>query len=69
MGETQVGQITSATWSPSFKDNVALSLIQKDYWTAGTQVTVQLPAGDKVKGTVVTLPFDTPNSAVVSGIS
>ena len=60
VGETQVGQITSATWSPSFKENVALSLIQKDYWTAGTQVTVQLPAGDKVKGTVVTLPFDVP---------
>ena len=58
VGETQVGQITSAIWSPLFKKNVALSLIQKDHWDSGTQVTVHLPQGDEMTATIVKLPFD-----------
>ena len=60
VGETQVGQITSAVWSPLFKKNVALSLIQKDHWDSGTQVTAHLPQGDEMNSTIVKLPFDPP---------
>ncbi|MBT3973275.1 MAG: dimethylsulfoniopropionate demethylase, partial [Acidiferrobacteraceae bacterium] len=56
----QVGQITSAIWSPLLKKNVALSLIQKDHWDPGTQVAVHLPQGNEMKATIVKLPFDPP---------
>ena len=37
------GKVTSATWSPDFETNVAIGMIEADYWNAGTRVSVELP--------------------------
>jgi glycine cleavage system aminomethyltransferase T len=56
-GAEQVGQITSAIWSPRLKTNVGLSLIDADHWDPGTPVSVTFPDGATHSGTVVVLPF------------
>jgi len=56
-GEINVGQITSAVWSPGLRSNVGLSLIDRDHWEQGRPVTVLLPDGSKQEGTVQVLPF------------
>jgi len=55
--ERQVGQVTSAIWSPRLMANVGLSLIDADYWDQGTLVCVTFPDGSKHNGTVEVLPF------------
>ena len=37
----QVGQVTSAAWSPDLNTNVAIGMIEANHWNIGTQVTVQ----------------------------
>lgn len=44
---TQVGQVTSAAWSPDLNTNVAISMIAKDHWDIGTKLTVQTPDGNR----------------------
>ena len=51
-----VGYITSAGWSPRFKQNVALAMLQQNYRQAGQAVTVDI-AGQPHRGQVSTLPF------------
>ena len=58
VGAEQVGQITSAIWSPRLKTNVGLSLIDADHWDQGTPVSVAFPDGSLHSGSVVVLPFD-----------
>lgn len=58
VGAEQVGQITSAIWSPRLKTNVGLSLIDADHWDQGTPISVTFPDGSRHRGTVVLLPFD-----------
>ena len=53
----QVGQITSAMWSPRLKRNVGLSMIERSHWTAGQAVIVHCPDGVDRPGEVVPLPF------------
>ena len=60
VGDIKVGQVTSAIWSPAFRQNVGLSLIHKDHWAPGTPVTIQLPDGKRSLATVVSLPFEVP---------
>ena len=60
VGDIKVGQVTSAIWSPAFRQNVGLSLIHKDHWAPGTPVTIQLPDGKQSLPTVVSLPFEVP---------
>ncbi len=36
----QVGLIASATWSPDFKTNVSIGMIEKSHWSEGTEVEV-----------------------------
>lgn len=40
-----VGQITTATWSPDFKTNVAIGMVARDHWDAGTKLEVETVAG------------------------
>ena len=56
-GERQIGQITSAAWSPRLKANVGLSLIDRSYLEAGQQVQVTLPDGSQTGGVICDLPF------------
>ena len=53
----QIGQITSAGWSPRLERNVGLSMIDRGYWEPGHKVTVLCADGAKRRGTVSALPF------------
>lgn len=55
--DVQVGQITSAARSPRLKQNVGLSLIDKNYWEAGQSVCVECVDGTTRDGVVCSLPF------------
>ena len=56
--DRQVGQITSAIWSPRLKRNVGLSLIDREFWDAGQPVIVHSKDGIARAGEVSALPFD-----------
>jgi dimethylsulfoniopropionate demethylase len=46
-GTRQVGQISSAAWSPDFRTNAAIGMIRMSHWDDGTQVTVECPDGNR----------------------
>ena len=54
----EVGQITSAIYSPRFKENVGLSLIESSDWDPGSAVSVHSSDGKVRSGSVRTLPFE-----------
>lgn len=41
----QVGQVTSAVWSPDFQTNVSIGMLRLSHWDAGTSVEVETPDG------------------------
>ncbi|MDE0095647.1 MAG: dimethylsulfoniopropionate demethylase [Gammaproteobacteria bacterium] len=57
VGDRQVGQITSAIWSPRLRRNVGLSLIDREFWDAGQPVTVHSKDGTARAGEISALPF------------
>ncbi|MDE0346863.1 MAG: dimethylsulfoniopropionate demethylase [Boseongicola sp.] len=57
VGALQVGQITSAIWSPRLKRNVGLSLMDRSFWDAGQSVAVHCIDGTTRNGEVSDLPF------------
>lgn len=57
-GGVQIGQITSAGYSPRLLENVGLSMIGAGYWNAGQEVTVLSADGETRTGTVSLLPFE-----------
>jgi dimethylsulfoniopropionate demethylase len=57
VGDQQVGQITSAIWSPRLNQNVGLSMIERKYWGNGQAVTISCTDNTFRNGTVTTLPF------------
>ncbi|WP_425093266.1 dimethylsulfoniopropionate demethylase [Tropicimonas sp. S265A] len=44
-GNTRVGQITSAAWSPDYQTNVAIGMVRLTHWDAGTELLVETQAG------------------------
>ena len=52
----QVGKVTSAAWSPGFKTNVAITMIEKEFGKNGTNVEVIAPDQSR-KATVYEKPF------------
>lgn len=52
----QVGQVTSAAWSPDLDTNVAISMISSQHWKMGTEVTVHAPDESR-KAKIVQMPF------------
>lgn len=46
-GETRVGQVTSAAWSPDFETNVAIGMVDASHWADGTTLTVETPEGPR----------------------
>ena len=52
----QIGQVTSAAWSPDLNQNIAIGMVHRDYWDHGTDITVSAPDGPRA-GTVGPLPF------------
>ena len=51
-GQRQVGQVTSAAWSPDFETNTAIGMVKMTHWDLFTDVDVVLPGGD-VRAAVV----------------
>ena len=41
----KVGQVTSAAWSPDYNTNVAIGMIDRDYWAYGNEVSVHVSDG------------------------
>ena len=52
------GYITSAIWSPRFASNVALGMLERGYWRAGTGVSLDCGDGVTRRGEVVDLPME-----------
>ncbi|MDG1258169.1 MAG: glycine cleavage T C-terminal barrel domain-containing protein, partial [Paracoccaceae bacterium] len=44
-GGAYVGQVTSATWSPDFNTNVAIGMVARSHWNAGTRLEVDTSNG------------------------
>ena len=57
-GERQIGQVTSAIWSPRLECNVGHSMIDRGFWDHGQPVEVHCQDGEVRKGHVSNLPFD-----------
>jgi dimethylsulfoniopropionate demethylase len=57
VGDRQIGQITSAIWSPRLKSNIGQSMIDRAYWTSGQSVTVLSQDGVKRPGSILELPI------------
>ncbi len=55
--DKKVGQVTSAIWSPRFKANVSLAMIDREYWNVDQQVVVAGEDGIPRNGRVTTLPM------------
>jgi len=41
------GHISSATWSPDFKTNVAIGMVHQAHWTPGTELIVETEDGEQ----------------------
>ena len=46
-GDRQVGQIASAEFSPEFGVNVAIGMVDKSHWDAGTELRVATEHGER----------------------
>ena len=44
-GGTEVGQVTSAAWSPDFDTGVGIGMVAREHWDAGTKLEVETPEG------------------------
>lgn len=55
-GDTQIGEITSGTQSPTSKRNLGLALIDSKYAAVGTEVSIEI-RGKQLKAVVVKTPF------------
>ena len=51
------GEITTAVWSPRFERNVALGMVERDYWIPGTRVTIKRSDDLIRQGFVTDLPM------------
>ena len=58
IGDQEIGQITSAAFSPRLQTNIGMSLIKREFWDAGQPVSVHLPDNTVRQGSVCYLPFD-----------
>jgi len=54
----EVGYATTAIWSPRFEQNVALGMIDRGSWDAGTEITVLAEDGVERRGRVTDLPMN-----------
>ena len=46
-GDTDVGAVTSAAWSPDFDGIVAIGMVAFTHWEPGTRVSVATPLGER----------------------
>ena len=55
-GETEVGRVTSAAWSPALRKPIALGYVKSDLTAPGTAVELLAPGG-RVPAVTASLPF------------
>ncbi|MDI3338775.1 dimethylsulfoniopropionate demethylase [Defluviimonas aestuarii] len=53
----QIGQITSAVWSPRRDANVSLAMVNHGFWDHGQMITVQVSDGSHRNGWIANLPM------------
>ena len=51
------GIVTSAIWSPRFEANVAIAMIERDYWESGNPLSIEMADGSRRNAEVCDLPF------------
>ena len=56
----QIGYVTTAIWSPRFEQNVALAIVDNNYQSPNTPVTVEVSDISFSNGRVVDLPMQDP---------
>ena len=61
---SQIGQVSSAFWSPRLKTNIGYALVPIEYADLGTELTVRQATGE-VKARVVEKPFIDPKKQTV----
>lgn len=59
-----IGQITSAIYSPRLKKNIGYAMVPVEYAALGTSLTVTLPDSEKRKAIVVHKPFIDPKKDI-----
>lgn len=55
-GGHRIGDVRSAVWSPRLEANIAIAMVGRDFWQAGTQVQIETPEGSRT-AMVVDIPF------------
>lgn len=66
IGDTQIGKITSAVYSPRLKKNIGLALLEIEHTEIGTQAVAETSYG-LLNVTVVPKPFYDPEKKITSG--
>lgn len=66
VGDEQVGEVTSACYSPRLERNIGLAMLPIELSSLGTEVTVQTTTG-RHSGVVVEKPFVDPRKATPKG--
>jgi dimethylsulfoniopropionate demethylase len=54
----EVGYVTTAIWSLRFEQNIALAMVERGYWEAGTEITVLAEDGIERRGRITDLPME-----------
>ncbi len=58
VGSVQVGQVTSAVWSPRLKRNVGQAMITRGFWDPGQPITVHNQYSERHSGEISDFPFN-----------
>lgn len=56
-GDRQIGQVTSAIWSPRLKMNVSLAMVDHGYWNHGQMIAVHPSDGWRRDGRITGFPI------------
>ncbi|RNB79227.1 glycine cleavage system aminomethyltransferase GcvT [Brevibacillus fluminis] len=56
IGDTQIGEVTTGTQSPTLKKNVGLALLKAEHAAIGTEIDVEI-RGKRLKAQIVASPF------------
>jgi glycine cleavage system aminomethyltransferase T len=62
-GQSVVGQVTSAVYSPRLKKNIGYATLPVEHGALGSKLTVETPDGQR-NASVVTMPFIDPAKAI-----
>ncbi len=66
-GDTQIGQVSSAFWSPRLERNIGFALVPIEQTELGTKLTVRTAARGLIDATVVEKPFVDPRKETPKG--